>query len=84
MAANYGAALQAEWPTQVPMKRYARPEECATVIAFLTSAGASYITGTTINVDGGWGAWGQATLPPDLVPKGETPAPVPWAAKPRV
>lgn len=83
MEANYDTALQVQWPSQVPMKRYARPEECATVIAFLTSAGASYITGTTINVDGGWGVWGQASLPPDLVPKGEPPAPVPWAAKPR-
>jgi NAD(P)-dependent dehydrogenase (short-subunit alcohol dehydrogenase family) len=39
----------------VPMKRIGRPEEVASVVAFLASADASYITGEEINVDGGMG-----------------------------
>jgi NAD(P)-dependent dehydrogenase (short-subunit alcohol dehydrogenase family) len=36
-----------------PMRRASRPEEIAEVIAFLASPRASYITGTTVAVDGG-------------------------------
>ena len=35
------------------MNRLGRPEEIAAAIAFLCSADASYITGTTLHVDGG-------------------------------
>lgn len=36
--------------------RYGRAEEIASVAAFLAGPGASYLTGATINVDGGWNA----------------------------
>jgi 3-oxoacyl-[acyl-carrier protein] reductase len=36
--------------------RYGRPEEVAAAIVFLASPGASYITGTTLDVDGGYAA----------------------------
>jgi 3-oxoacyl-[acyl-carrier protein] reductase len=35
------------------VKRYGRAEEVAAAIAFLAGPGATYITGTTLNVDGG-------------------------------
>jgi 3-oxoacyl-[acyl-carrier protein] reductase len=37
----------------VPMNRLGGPEEIAAIVAFLASQKASYITGTTIQVDGG-------------------------------
>ena len=36
--------------------RYGRPEEVAAAVAFLASPAASYLNGSTVNVDGGWNA----------------------------
>jgi 3-oxoacyl-[acyl-carrier protein] reductase len=38
---------------EVPLGRYGTPEEAADVIVFLGSDRASYVTGTTIQIDGG-------------------------------
>ena len=47
----------AEWlemrADDTALKRLAHPDEIAAVIAFLASADASYITGQSIEVDGG-------------------------------
>jgi 3-oxoacyl-[acyl-carrier protein] reductase len=38
----------------IPLGRWAKPEEIARLIAMLAGDEASYLTGTTIIVDGGW------------------------------
>ena len=43
----------AEKAKNIPLRRIGKPEELAAVITFLASAKASYVTGTTIQVDGG-------------------------------
>ncbi len=39
--------------TVIPQKRIAKPEEIASVVCFLASQDSNYVTGQTINVDGG-------------------------------
>jgi len=42
-----------EWEASIPMGRLGEPGELAKVIAFLASEASSYVTGVTIQVDGG-------------------------------
>lgn len=42
-----------EFKARIPMERYGKTEEIADVVSFLASAGAGYITGQNIRVDGG-------------------------------
>jgi 3-oxoacyl-[acyl-carrier protein] reductase len=42
-----------EMAASVPMKRLASAEEVASMVLYLASEQAGYITGTTIQVDGG-------------------------------
>ncbi len=48
------AEASAKWEAEIPMKRLGEPREFAALAAFLVSERASYITGTSIPVDGGW------------------------------
>jgi meso-butanediol dehydrogenase/(S,S)-butanediol dehydrogenase/diacetyl reductase len=48
-----GEAMKA-FVESIPLKRAGKPEEIAGVVSFLCSADAEYITGQTLNVDGGF------------------------------
>jgi len=49
LADEHKNALQ----SQIPMNRLGRPEEIASVVGFLASEGAGYVTGESIQVNGG-------------------------------
>ena len=46
--------VQTEMLKSIPLARFGEPEEIARVILFLASELASYVTGQTIHVNGGW------------------------------
>jgi 3-oxoacyl-[acyl-carrier protein] reductase len=46
--------IVSRWEKEIPMGRLGEPREFAALAAFLASERASYITGSSIAVDGGW------------------------------
>ncbi len=46
--------ITARWEAEIPMRRLGDPAEFGHIAAFLVSERASYITGSSIAVDGGW------------------------------
>ncbi|OPY59403.1 MAG: 3-oxoacyl-(acyl-carrier-protein) reductase FabG [Pelotomaculum sp. PtaU1.Bin035] len=53
MTAGLPEGVKENMLTQVPLKRFGRPEEVAELAAYLASDVAGYITGQTITIDGG-------------------------------
>jgi 3-oxoacyl-[acyl-carrier protein] reductase len=56
-AGNAGGSntdIVSKWEKEIPMGRLGEPREFAALAAFLASERASYITGSSIAVDGGW------------------------------
>ncbi len=69
-----------------PLGRVGSPEEVAALVAYLTSAEASYMTGASLTLDGGWSVQRTPTLQlpyprsPSCRPSIHTPCPIPRAA----
>ena len=57
LAAKQGisaAEFRTQWEQEIPMRRLGEPREFAALATFLVSERASYITGTSMQIDGGW------------------------------
>jgi NAD(P)-dependent dehydrogenase (short-subunit alcohol dehydrogenase family) len=54
IAEGQGPELDRMLNTFVPMKRLGRPEEIGDAVLWLCSDAASYVTGQSISVDGGY------------------------------
>lgn len=54
MAATIPEAVRAEMLKQIPLARLGAPQEVANVALFLCSPLAGYVTGQTLEVNGGW------------------------------
>ncbi len=51
--ARQNPEIMARWKREIPLDRLGYPQEIADVVLFLCSPGSSYMTGSTITVDGG-------------------------------
>jgi 3-oxoacyl-[acyl-carrier protein] reductase len=56
MGESIPAAAREQMLAQIPLGRFGEPDEISSVILFLCSDLASYVTGQTLHVNGGW--WG--------------------------
>jgi 3-oxoacyl-[acyl-carrier protein] reductase len=50
----HSQAFREAYTSAIPMKRYGRPAEIASLVSFLASENSAYITGAAIPVDGGF------------------------------
>jgi NAD(P)-dependent dehydrogenase (short-subunit alcohol dehydrogenase family) len=50
----HSATFREAYTNAIPMKRYGRPDEIASLASFLASETSAYITGAAIPVDGGF------------------------------
>jgi 3-oxoacyl-[acyl-carrier protein] reductase len=54
MISFIGAEARTDFLKRIPMQRFGSPKDIAPVVSFLCTDGASYLTGQTIRVDGGF------------------------------
>jgi 3-oxoacyl-[acyl-carrier protein] reductase len=54
MIADFSPDQRAWWLSQIPLGRLGTPEDIAGVVAFLAGPDAAYITGATLDVNGGY------------------------------
>jgi NAD(P)-dependent dehydrogenase (short-subunit alcohol dehydrogenase family) len=62
MGVDYGSL----WKDSIPLGREGQPHEVASVVSFLASEAASYVTGQVIHIDGGLLACARQPAPEDL------------------
>ena len=53
LTAAWAEPLRAQVRSQIPLGRFATPDEIAEAVCFLAGDGARFITGTTLDVNGG-------------------------------
>lgn len=51
--ARQNPEMMAKWEREIPLERLGEPDELAQVVLFLCSEASSYMTGSTVTVDGG-------------------------------
>jgi len=57
VADSQTAQFQADYSAHVPVKRMMKPDEINGLVEYLCSDASAYMTGSIINIDGGWTAW---------------------------